>query len=98
MHSKQYLIMQSSPIIYHNWTSVSACQTLRNFMKYIMFAAHLEFVPHPRIFVQNLRLWDKGIFVSFCMKAREVDFRLSVLSKYFSTHYTFSVQGSAVNF
>jgi len=98
MHSKQYLIMQSSPLIYHSWTSVSACQTLRNFMKCIMFTAHLEFVPHPGIFIQNLRLWDIGIFVSFYMKAREMDFRWSVLSKYFSTHYTFSIQGNAVNF
>lgn len=75
MNSEQYLIMQSSPLICHSWTSVSAGQTLCNFMKCIMFMAHLEFVPHPGIFIQNLRLWDKGIFVSFYMKAREMDFR-----------------------
>jgi hypothetical protein len=91
MHSKQYVTMQSSPLIYHSWTSVSSCQTLRDFMKCFMFTTHLEFVPHPGIFIQNLRLWDRGIFVSFYMKAREMDFRWSVLSKYtyFSTHYTF---------
>lgn len=65
MHLKQYLTMQSSPLIYHSWTFVSACQMLRGIMKCIMLTAHLEFVPHPGIFIQNLRLWDKGIFAFF---------------------------------
>jgi len=90
IYSKQYLVMQSFPLICHSWTSVSACQTLRSFMKSIMFTAHLEFVPRLGIFIQNLRLWDNGIFVSFYMKAREMDFRWSVLSKYFSTRYSFA--------
>ena len=48
--------------------------------------------------VISLKRISYTFFPPFYMKAREMDFRWSVLSTYFSTHYTFSVQGNAVKF
>jgi hypothetical protein len=62
---KQYFMMPSAPLVYYSSTPVSTYLTLHNLVNCIMLLTHMELVPYPGIFIQNVQSWDKGFFICF---------------------------------
>jgi hypothetical protein len=47
---------------HHSTTPVSAHLNLCNFKNWIMLSPHVELVPYPGTFIQNVQSWDKEMF------------------------------------
>jgi hypothetical protein len=62
---KQYFIMPRAPLICYSLTPFSTYLTLHTLANCIMLLTHIELVPLPGIFTQNVQSWVKGIFMSF---------------------------------
>jgi hypothetical protein len=62
---KQYFIMPGASLICRSSAPVSTYLTLHNLAKCIMLLTHVELVPYPGIFIQNVQSWDEGIFIPF---------------------------------